>query len=345
MTQKPAGGQVVFSGIQPTGTVHIGNYLGALANWVRLQNEHRCYFAVVDYHAMTIEYDPREMPARVLETVVMLLAVGVDPERAALFVQSQVPEHTELAWILNTVTPMGELERMTQFKDKSRQNAQNINAGLFSYPVLQAADILLYKGTRVPVGEDQVQHLELCREVARRFNARFGETFPEPQPILAATPRILGLDGQAKMSKSLGNAIYLDEEEAELRKKLKSAFTDPSRLRKSDPGHPEICNVYTLHGFFSAAERRAEIERACKSAELGCVDCKRELADRMVEVLGPIRERAIELRARPDVVRQVIAAGGERCRRVAQETMREVRERTGLGPIAQATLAPRGGMA
>jgi tryptophanyl-tRNA synthetase len=337
---KPARHQI-FSGIQPTGRVHLGNYLGALQNWARLQHEHDCIYCIVDYHALTIDYDVAEMPGRILETAVSLIAAGVDPEKCTLFVQSDVPEHAELCWILNTVTPMGELERMTQFKDKSRQNIENINVGLFDYPVLQSADILIYKATRVPVGEDQVQHLELARELVRKFNARFGEVFPEPQPLLTQTPRILGTDGKAKMSKSLGNAIFLDEEEADLRKKLSGAFTDPARLKRKDPGHPEVCNIFTLHGFFTSAERRQVIERDCRSAELGCVDCKRELADRINELIAPMRERARELRRQPERVREILAAGGARCRRKAQETLGEVRERMGLSsrPAAPAARA------
>ena len=310
----------VFSGIQPTGQLHIGNYLGAIRNWVAVQQSHDCFFCVVDYHAITVKYDPATLRDRTEDMATGLLACGVDPERATLFVQSDVPEHTELAWIFNTVTPMGELARQTQFKSKSRQNAENINAGLFTYPVLQAADIMLYKAARVPVGEDQEQHLELCREIARRFNARFGETFPEAKTMFSNTPRIRSLD----------NAVALDEPPDGLRRRLSGAFTDPARVRRSDPGHPEVCNVFTLHGHFTPADEVAEIARACRAAEIGCVQCKRRLAETMAEQLGPIRERWEALRARPREVREVLAAGATRARAVARETMDEVRRKVGI---------------
>ena len=320
----------VFSGIQPTGELHIGNYLGAVRNWVRIQPDHDCIYCVVDYHAITIPYDVGEMGPRTLDLAAGLLACGIDPERSALFVQSHVPQHTELAWVFNAVTPMGELSRQTQFKAKSQQHEENINAGLFTYPVLQAADILLYKASRVPVGEDQAQHLELSREIARRFNARFGETFPEAHTMFTTTPRIRGLDGQAKMSKSLGNTIRVDEEPAELRRKLAGAFTDPNRKRRSDPGDPSICNVYTLHGFFTDEARVEEIRRDCQSAAIGCVDCKKILASSMEAHFAPIRERWAALRTNPDEVRGYLASGGDRCRAIAEETMVEVREKLGL---------------
>lgn len=323
--------QRVFSGIQPSGELHIGNYLGAIRNWVRIQDDHECIYCVVDYHAITVEYDVKQMAQRIHDLAAGLLACGVDPAKATLFVQSDVPQHTELAWIFNTVTPMGELSRQTQFKSKSEQHAENINTGLFTYPVLQAADILLYKASKVPVGEDQEQHLELSREIARKFNARYGRrTFPEPHTMFSSTPRIRGLDGKAKMSKSLGNSIAVDEEEKKLRKKLASAFTDPARVQRTDAGHPEVCNIFTLHGFFSPAETVAEIDGACRKAEIGCVDCKRKLGDAMVEHFSPIRERWAELRAKPQDVSDALAAGAERCRSIAEGTMSEIRRKMGL---------------
>lgn len=320
----------VFSGIQPTGELHIGNYLGAIRNWVRILDEHECIYCVVDYHAITIPYEADQMQHRVLDLAAGLIACGLDPERCTLFVQSHVPQHTELAWVFSAVTPMGELNRQTQYKSKSEQHADNINAGLFTYPVLQAADILLYKAGKVPVGEDQAQHLELSREIARRFNARFGQTFPEPQTMFSSTPRIRGLDGQAKMSKSLGNTIRLDEEPAELRKKLASAFTDPNRLRRSDPGDPSVCNIFTLHGFFTPRERVEEIDAGCRSAGIGCVDCKKILAANMEAHLAPIREHWAALRAQPERVREMLDASRARCAEIAASTMEEVHERMGL---------------
>src|SRR5687768_6735331 len=244
----------IFSGIQPSGSLHIGNYLGAVKNWVELQHKYESFFCIVDYHAITVPYEPADLRARTADMALSLLAAGLDPAKCTIFVQSRVPEHTELAWIFNTITPLGELERQTQFKEKS-QRQESVAAGLLNYPVLQAADILLYKADTVPVGEDQVQHLELSREVARRWNARFGEGFfPEPQARLTPTRRIMGLDGQAKMSKSLGNTVGLLEEPPSIWEKLRPAVTDPARVRKTDPGTPEICNIFHLHKAFSPAE-------------------------------------------------------------------------------------------
>lgn len=236
----------IFSGIQPSGELHIGNYLGAVKNWASLQEQYESFFCIVDYHAITVPYEPEELRRRTRDMAVSLLAAGVDPSKCSVFVQSAVPEHTELAWIFNTVTPLGELERQTQFKDKSSRQ-ESVPAGLLNYPVLQAADILLYRADLVPVGEDQVQHLELSREIARRWNARFASDaepyFPEPQPLLTPTRRIMGLDGQAKMSKSLGNTVGLLEETGDIWEKLRPAVTDPKRVRRTDPGTPEVCNI------------------------------------------------------------------------------------------------------
>jgi tryptophanyl-tRNA synthetase len=324
--------EIVFSGIQPTGGFQIGNYLGAVQNWVRLSETpgYRCLFCVVDLHALTQDYDPRQMPARVIEMTADLLACGLDPSRVTLFVQSHVPEHTELAWALATVTPYGELGRMTQFKDKAEHQPDNINAGLLTYPILMAADILLYKATRVPVGQDQVQHLELAREIVRRWNARFGETFPEPLPLHTSAPKILGLDGKQKMSKSLGNTLMVTEEPASIRKKIGNAYTDETRLRKSDPGHPEKCYVCGLHNYFSTAEVAARHHEGCRTATLGCVDSKRALAESLVGYLAPIRERSLELRANPSKIHEILAAGAVEARKEAGATMREVYERLGL---------------
>ncbi|MDI7269887.1 MAG: tryptophan--tRNA ligase [Myxococcota bacterium] len=320
----------VFSGIQPSGEVHVGNYLGAIRNWIGMLDRHDCIFCIVDLHAATIEYDPKEMPRRILDAAITNIACGLDPERCTLFVQSAVPAHAELCWMFMTVAPMGDLGRMTQFKDKSELHRHNVNAGLFAYPVLQAADIMLYKATRVPVGEDQLQHLELCREIARRFNARYGPVFPEADAVIGAVRRVLGLDGQAKMSKSLGNHLGVLEPPEEILRKLRPAFTDPQRLRLSDPGRPEVCNVFTMHGGFTPPDQVAEIDCNCRSALWGCTDCKMVLAHHMLEDLTPIRERAAELRARPEEVIEILDAGAERCRAIARETMAEVREAMGL---------------
>jgi tryptophanyl-tRNA synthetase len=324
----------IFSGIQPSGELHIGNYLGAVQNWVRLQREHEgALFCVVDYHAITGNYDPASLRRRRWEMATSLLAAGIDPERATLFVQSDVPEHTELSWIFTTSAPLGELERQTQFKDKAGK-MESIPAGLLMYPVLQAADILLYRADSVPVGEDQVQHLELARDTARRWNARFGEGFfPEPKPLLTPTRRVMGLDGQAKMSKSLGNTVGLLETDEEIWQKLRPAVTDPQRVRKSDPGRPEVCNVFSLHRAFSPEATVAEVDANCRGAAWGCIDCKKVLAANLGAELAPIRERAAALQAKPSRVLEVLADGARVARARAQETMAGVREAMGLDPL------------
>lgn len=320
----------IFSGIQPSGEMHIGNYLGAVQNWVRLLDDYEAYYCIVDLHAITIPYEPAELPGRVFDLAVSLMASGLDPERCTLFVQSAVPEHAELQWLLGTVAPLGELQRMTQFKDKSR-HVESVSAGLLTYPVLQAADILLYLGEHVPVGEDQQQHLEFSREIARRWNARFGNYFPEPQPLITEGKRILGLDGASKMSKSQGNTIPLLAEPDELRALIRTAVTDPARVRREDPGNPHVCNVFSLHGYFTPAAEKDEIEVLCQTAGIGCVDCKDRLAENLAASLAPVRERAKELRGNPEQVREILAAGGARARSVARGTIAEVRERMGLG--------------
>lgn len=320
----------IFSGIQPTGDVHIGNYIGAIKQWVELTGEYDCIYCVVDYHAITIEYDIGELRQKTLDTAMILMACGLSPNNCRIFVQSHVPEHTELAWIFNCVTPIGELERMTQFKDKSRQHRANINMGLMDYPVLQAADILIYKAGFVPVGEDQVQHIELSREVARKFNSRFGEIFPEPQAILSYAPRILGIDGVGKMSKSMNNYIGLLEEDGVIWEKLRTAVTDVNRVRRKDPGNPELCNIYTIHRAFSKNEELLEIDKGCRQASIGCVDCKKTLFKNMMEELSSIRDRAESLKKNPDYIKDVLSQGAKTCREMAKRTMEEVRSSLGI---------------
>ena len=322
----------IFSGIQPSGELHVGNYLGAVKNWVALQGSAEAIYCIVDYHAIITAYEPAQLRARRREMAVSLLAAGIDPARATLFVQSDVPEHTELAWIFNTVTPLGELERQTQFKDKS-QKQESVSAGLLNYPILQAADILLYRADLVPVGEDQVQHLELSRVIARRWNHLYGageDFFPEPQPVLTPTRRIMGLDGQTKMSKSMGNTIGLLESREEIWAKLRPAVTDPKRIRKTDPGTPEVCNIYHLHKAFSPPATVEHVAMQCSTAGWGCIDCKKVLAESMEAELVPIRARAESLRAEPAMVEDALATGAARCRSLAGETMRGVRERMGF---------------
>ena len=325
----------VFSGIQPSGELHIGNYLGAVKNWVRLQAAHPgAIFCVVDYHALTGTYDPAVLRQRRHDMAASLLAAGIDPAQATLYFQSDVPEHTELAWIFNTLTPLGELERQTQFKDKASRQ-ESVVVGILTYPVLQAADILLYHADAVPVGEDQVQHLELTREIARKWNARFAPEgrpyFPEPQALLTPTRRIMGLDGQAKMSKSMGNTIGLLESSEAIWAKLRPAVTDPARVRKTDPGTPEVCNVYHLHKAFSPPPVVEEVAVRCSTAAWGCIECKKVLHEQMEGELTPIRRRAEALREEPDRVRDALADGAARCRTIAGETMREVKAAMGIG--------------
>jgi tryptophanyl-tRNA synthetase len=322
----------IFSGIQPSGELHLGNYLGAVKNWVALQREAESLFCIVDYHAITIPYEPAQLRVRRREMAVGLLAAGIDPTHASLFVQSDVPEHTELAWIFNTITPLGELERQVQFKEKS-QRQESVNAGILNYPVLQAADIHLYRADTVPVGEDQVQHLELSRVIARRWNSQFSpdvDFFAEPKALLTPTRRIMGLDGQAKMSKSLGNTIALLEPRESIWAKLRPAVTDPKRIKRTDPGTPEVCNIYHLHKAFSPPPTVEHVAVQCSTAGWGCIDCKKVLAESIETELVPIRSRAESLAAEPTLVEDALATGAARARVLAHETMRGVRERMGF---------------
>ncbi len=320
----------LFSGIQPSGDLHIGNYLGAIRNWVRMLEDHDAIFCIVDYHAITVTYEVAIMQERILNAAAECIACGLHPEKCTIFVQSQVPEHTELAWIFNTVTPMGDLGRMTQFKEKSEHHKRNVNVGLFDYPVLQAADILLYKAQVVPVGEDQIQHIEFSRRVAKAFNSRFGDTFPEPDLVTPKIGRIMGLDGRSKMSKSLGNYISLSESPEEIKKKLATAVTDVNRKRRSDPGNPEVCNIYTLHRLLSTEKEIEFVNLECRRAGIGCIECKLILAKNMSADLEPIRQKAADLKKHPDRVREVLEAGRATCKPIATETMREVKTKMGL---------------
>ncbi|MEO8909487.1 MAG: tryptophan--tRNA ligase [Gemmatimonadaceae bacterium] len=333
----------IFSGIQPSGSLHIGNYLGAVKNWVDLQHKYESIFCIVDYHAITLPYEPADLRARTADMALSLLAAGLDPAKCTVFVQSRVPEHTELAWIFNTLTPIGELERMTQFKDKASRE-ESVPAGLLNYPVLQAADILLYLADLVPVGEDQVQHLELSREIARKWNARFDAPatsarapgaeapgfFPEPKALLTPARRIMGLDGQVKMSKSLGNTIELLEEPSAIWEKLRPAVTDPARVRRTDPGTPEVCNIYHLHKAFSPPPTVEHVAVQCRTAGWGCLDCKKVLLQSMQAELDPIRARAKELATKPKKIAEVLEAGAEHARSIASKTMREVKKKMGF---------------
>jgi tryptophanyl-tRNA synthetase len=322
----------VLSGIQPSGEMHIGNWLGAVRTWAAQVAEQKedLFFCIVDAHAITLDYEPADLRRRIDTMARDLVACGLDPEACTLFVQSDVREHTELAWCLTSVTPMGDLARMTQFKEKSA-GKEHVPVGIFTYPVLMAADVLLYKATVVPVGEDQVQHLELAREIVRRFNHRFGEIFPEPAPRLSHAPRIMGLDGQSKMSKSKGNTIGLFEDKDSFWAKLRGAFTDPQRLRRSDPGRPEVCSIYTMHKALSTPEQVDLTYRECTTAQRGCIDCKKILMDSFERELVPLRVRRAEIEAHPARIREALGDGAAKARSIARTTMREVREAMGLG--------------
>ena len=318
----------ILSGIQPTGLLHLGNIKGAVENWARLQHEYETFFCVVDWHALTTTYaDKLDLRAESERMATELLAVGIDPKVSCLFVQSDVPEHTELHLTFSMLTTIARLERVPTFKEKVEQltHKEIQTYGFFGYPVLQAADILIYMATHVPVGEDQLPHIELTREIARKFNLHFGDVFPEPEPLLAKTTRLLGLDNR-KMSKSYGNTIDLCEDEETTIKKVDTMITDPARVRRNDPGHPEICNVFSYHKGFNTPERPGEIEAACRSAEIGCRDCKRELAEKINAYLRPYRQRRQELIADPDRVRRILAEGAEKARATAGETMRVVKK-------------------
>lgn len=319
----------IFSGARPTGRQHIGNYLGALQNWVALQDEFDCFYCVVDIHALTSLENTQELSQNTSEMVLDWLAMGLDPGKSTLFVQSQVPEVTELHTLFSMVTPLSWLLRVPTFKEKVRLQPQNVNYGLVGYPVLMAADITLYKAEVVPVGEDQLSHLELTREIVRRFNSHFGQTFYEPQARLTQFPLVIGLDGISKMSKQMGNHIELALSPEETRRKIMLAVTDPARRYRSDPGHPEVCNIYRLHGFFNRAEQEA-IGTDCRKALIGCVECKERLAEAINACLKPMRERRRELAQKPGYIARVLNQGAERARVVARDTMREVRQRVGL---------------
>jgi tryptophanyl-tRNA synthetase len=318
----------IFSGIQPSGVIHLGNELGAIRNYVRLQYEYEAIYCIVDYHALTSTHDPELLRARTRDMAAGLLALGLDPERCTLFVQSHRPEHTELAWLLATVTPVSWLERTPTYKEKKQSQPNDINHGLLTYPVLQAGDIVIYKASLVPVGKDQAAHLELSREIVRSFNARYGDTFPEPEAVFTEAPVVLGTDGVRKMSKSVGNTIDVLAHPDEIRRQVMSMVTDTKRILRTDPGRPEICNVCQLHRFFG--EDFEEIWDGERTARTGCVDTKRLLADRIIRHYAPARERYLELLANPAEVEGILAMGADRLRPMAEGTMAEVRQRMGL---------------
>ena len=324
----PADRPRIFSGIQPSGIVHLGNDLGAIRNYVRLQGEFEAIYCIVDYHALTSTHDAALLRVRTREMAASLLALGLDPERCTLFVQSHRPEHAELAWLFMTVTPVSWLERTPTYKEKRQSQPDDINHGLLTYPVLQAADIAIYKASRVPVGKDQAAHLELSREIVRTFNNRYGDTFPEPQAVFTEAPTVLGTDGVKKMSKSVGNTIEVLADPALIRRQVMSMVTDTKRILRTDPGRPEVCNVCQLHRFFGPDWE--EIQDGERTARTGCVDTKKLLADRIVAHYAPARERYLELLANPDEVEGILEAGADHLRAGAEATLDEVRHKMGL---------------
>jgi tryptophanyl-tRNA synthetase len=325
----------VLSGMRPTGKLHLGNYVGALENWVRMQDQYQCFFCVVDWHALTTDYaDTSRVKENSLEVALDWLAAGLDPEKSVLFIQSHVPAHAELHLLLSMITPLGWLERVPTYKEQ-RENIRDKDLGTYGflgYPVLQAADILMYKADVVPVGEDQVAHVELTREIARRFNGFYGkraDVFPEPQSLLTPAPKLPGTDGR-KMSKSYGNTILLADPEPVVRQKLKTMVTDPARVRRSDPGNPDVCPVGDLHKIFSDRATMDKVNAGCRSAGIGCIECKSWAADGLVRLLNPMQERRKKFEENPWLAWDILEAGSERARRVAAETMNGVRDAMGM---------------
>jgi tryptophanyl-tRNA synthetase len=319
----------VFSGTRPTGKLHLGNYLGALQNYVKLQEEYECVYSIVDLHALTTLTDTKDLQQNIYEMALDWLAAGIDPKRSIVFVQSHVPEVTELHLLLSMVTPLSWLLRVPTFKEKAKQQPDNINYGLVGYPVLMTADIILYKAEVVPVGEDQLPHLELAREIVRRFNTLVGPTFPEPEAKLTSFPMVVGLDGKEKMSKSLNNYLEISASPDEIVAKIKTAVTDPARRFRKDTGHPEVCNIFRFHQYFNPSEV-IDLARKCTSAQVGCVECKMMLAREIVKVLEPFRQKRAELAAQPDYIKDVLADGAKRAKLIARQTLNEAKTRMGL---------------
>lgn len=322
----------VLSGMRPTGKLHLGNYVGALQNWVRMQDEYACFFFVADWHALTTDYaDTSRLKENSLDVVLDWLSAGLDRDKCTMFIQSHIPAHAELHLLLSMITPLGWLERVPTYKEqKENIKEKDLNTyGFLGYPLLQSADILIYKADFVPVGEDQVAHVELTREVARRFNGFYprkrGKVFPEPQSLLTPAPKLPGTDGR-KMSKSYGNTIMLTDPEPVVRQKLKTMVTDPARIRRSDPGNPDLCPVGDLHKIFSSKETMAKVNEGCRSAGIGCIECKGWAADALVQVLNPMQERRKKYEDNPRLAWDIVEAGSAHARDVAGATMEEVRD-------------------
>jgi tryptophanyl-tRNA synthetase len=322
----------ILSGMRPTGNLHLGNLHGALANWKELQHEYQCFFFIADWHALTTEYKaPKEIHTYILEMVIDWISVGLDPEISTFFLQSAIREHAELHLILSMITPLAWLERNPTYKEQQQElESKDIATyGFLGYPVLQAADILMYQAHAVPVGIDQAPHVELTREIARRFNFLYGEFFPVPELLLTEVPKLLGIDGR-KMSKSYNNSIFLSDSLEEVRRKLSQMVTDPQRARRNDPGDPEVCVLFPFHKIYSPPETIAEINRECRKAGIGCVDCKKRLIERVIEALEPVRTKREYLSRNTDEVRQILEAGNRKSRAFAERTLAGVRELIGF---------------
>lgn len=322
----------VLSGMQASGKLHLGNLIGALSNWVRLQDAYDCYYFVADWHALTTGYaDPSSLKESTQDILVNFLAAGLDPEKCTIFLQSRVLEHAELHLLLSMITPLGWLERVPTYKEKQQElrDRDLSTYGFLGYPLLQTADIIIYRASYVPVGIDQVPHLEISREIARRFNHLYKEVFPEPEALLTEFPKLVGTDGR-KMSKSYENALYLSDTPQEVEQKLKTMVTDPARVKRSDAGNPELSPVYHLHKIFSSQEEQEEVAKGCRTADIGCIDCKKILTKNVFSVMEPIWEKRNELLKNPDLLHDIAKKGTEKARTVARETMQLVREAMGL---------------
>jgi len=319
----------VISGMQPTGIPHLGNYFGAFVNWIDLQDKgHECFYFIANQHAITIPQDGEKLRKNTIELAATMLAVGLD--KSTIFVQSDVPAHAQLTWVLSCLAPMGQMERMIQFKEKSEKQAGSATLGLFSYPALQASDVLLYKANVVPVGIDQKQHLELTRDLAKKFNNQYKPIFPEPEVLHTKTTKVVGLDGKSKMSKSYNNHIGLTDTSEEIWKKLAPAVTDPARIKKSDPGNPDICNIYALHKLLSEQQDIKWAEDGCRSASIGCIECKKKLFENIESTIAPIRESFHSWMEKQNDIKDILAEGAKKANSIANETLREVYDLVGL---------------
>lgn len=324
--------EIILSGIQPTGKLHLGNLAGAVKNWVKIQNDYKCYYMIADLHSLTSYYSNyKEIAPNVLELYIDLIACGIDVEKSILFIQSAVPAHSQLHLIFSMLTPLGWLQRNPTYKEKIREikNKDLTNYGFLGYPVLQAADILIYKANKVPVGEDQISHLEITREIARRFNNFYGNYFPEPQPLLTEVPKIFGFDGR-KMSKSYNNAIFLSDTDEEIKNKIKKYITDTKKIYKNDPGNPKRCFLFPLYKAFSNSDIIKDVENNCKSGKLGCVECKNKMAEIIIKSLKEFRENRKNLLSKIDKIKKIIIENNIKANDVAQKTISEVYDIIGL---------------